>query len=156
MKRFHVHVAVSNLEQSIRFYETLFGAPPTVTKDDYAKWMLDDPRVNFAISARDTNATHGVDHLGIQVDDERELATIDARLKDAEQAVLNQTDAQCCYANSDKAWSTDPSGLSWETFHTHGEITTYGADSVKQVSGGACCAPSPARVEAKAGSSCCA
>ncbi len=156
MKRFHVHVAVSDLAQSIRFYETLFGVPPTVTKDDYAKWMLDDPRVNFAISSHTDNPALGVDHLGIQVDDERELAAIDARLKDAEQTVLNQTAAQCCYAESDKAWSTDPSGLSWETFHTHGEITTYGTDSVRQASGNACCAPLPARAEAKAGSSCCA
>jgi catechol 2,3-dioxygenase-like lactoylglutathione lyase family enzyme len=155
MKRFHVHVAVSDLSQSIRFYETLFGVPPTVTKDDYAKWMLDDPRVNFAISARSTNVAEGVDHLGIQVDDQRELAAIDGRLKDAEQAVRNQTDAQCCYARSDKAWSTDPSGLSWETFRTHGEITTYGTDLAARPSGSACCAPKAAREEAGAESSCC-
>ena len=155
MKRFHVHVAVSDLRQSIRFYETLFGVPPTVAKADYAKWMLDDPRVNFAISSRSTNAAEGVDHLGIQVDDERELAAIDGRLRDAEQAVQTQTDAQCCYARSDKAWSTDPSGLSWETFRTHGEITTYGTDLATRPTAKACCVPAPAQNETVAASSCC-
>jgi len=154
MKRVHVHVAVSDLDQSIRFYETLFGASPNIVKNDYAKWMLDDPRVNFAISMRDANAAQGVDHLGIQVDDERELAAIDARLKEAEQAVLNQLEAQCCYARSDKAWSTDPAGVSWETFHTHGEITTYGSDRAI-AAGAACCATPSARAEVKAESSCC-
>lgn len=155
MKRFHVHVAVSDLDQSIRFYELLFGVPPTVLKDDYAKWMLDDPRVNFAISARTGGLDQGVDHLGIQVDDERDLAAIDARLKQAEQPVRNQVDAQCCYARSDKAWSVDPSGLSWETFHTHGAITTYGGDVAPRPGDGACCAPGPARKEENA-QSCCA
>ena len=155
MKRFHVHVAVSDLAQSVRFYETLFGASPTVVKDDYAKWMLDDPRVNFAISSRSENAAPGVDHLGIQVDDERELAAIDARLKDAEQAVHNQSDAQCCYARSDKAWSTDPSGLAWESFRTHGEITTYGTDLDQRKTASACCAPKAVMAEEKS-SSCCA
>lgn len=158
MKRFHVHVAVSNLDRSIRFYATLFGAPPTVVKPDYAKWMLDDPRVNFAISARAGSAAQGVDHLGIQVDDERELATIDTRLKDAEEAVLNQTDAACCYARSDKAWSVDPAGLSWETFRTHGEITTYGTDLQTRrarETAGACCGPTDSRAKAKSESACC-
>ena len=156
MKRFHVHVAVSDLDQSIRFYATLFGASPTVVKHDYAKWMLDDPRVNFAISARGAVAEHGVDHLGIQVEADDELAEIDMRLKDAEQAVVNQTDASCCYARSDKAWSVDPSGLSWETFRTHGEITTYGTDlKVPPKTRAACCSPSPARVESTTESACC-
>jgi len=155
MKRFHVHVAVNDLSQSVRFYETLFGAPPTIVKDDYAKWMLDDPRVNFAISARGENIGLGVDHLGIQVEDARELAAIDARLKDAEQAVLNQTGAQCCYARSDKAWSTDPSGIAWESFHTLGEISTYGTDLDARNTESACCAPQAARVPEKAASSCC-
>ncbi len=154
MKRFHVHVAVSDLDQSVRFYETLFGAPPTVRKDDYAKWMLDDPRVNFAISARGGAAGQGLDHLGIQVDDERELAAIDARLKEAEQAVLNQVDAQCCYARSDKAWSVDPSGLSWETFRTHGDTTTYGSDLAPKAGASGCCAPKM-QVETQQ-SACCA
>jgi catechol 2,3-dioxygenase-like lactoylglutathione lyase family enzyme len=155
MKRFHVHVAVADLGQSVRFYETLFGAPPTTVRDDYAKWMLDDPRVNFAISSRDENIGLGVDHLGIQVEDARELAAIDARLKDAEQDVRNQADADCCYARSDKAWSTDPSGIAWESFHTHGEITTYGTDLDARKTNGACCAPQAAEAEAKAASSCC-
>jgi len=155
MKRFHVHVAVSDLGQSIRFYRTLFGAPPTIVKHDYAKWMLDDPRVNFAISSRSGNSGEGVDHLGIQVDDARELAAIDGRLKEAELAVANQAGAHCCYARSDKAWSTDPSGISWETFHTTGEITTYGANRATKESGGACCAPSSAVVAAGSESACC-
>jgi catechol 2,3-dioxygenase-like lactoylglutathione lyase family enzyme len=161
MKRFHVHVAVTDLDRSIRFYETLFGAAPTVVKPDYAKWMLDDPRVNFAISARAAEGAQGVDHLGIQVEDERELATIDARLKDAELAVFNQSDAACCYARSDKAWSTDPSGVSWETFRTHGEITVYGTDRAAQApsdgaapAASACCTPKP-RMTAGADTSCC-
>ena len=153
MNRFHVHVAVTDLDQSVRFYETLFGAPPTVRQADYAKWMIEDPRVNFAISSRAENGLPGVDHLGIQVEDEGELAAIDMRLKEAELAVFNQVDAECCYARSDKAWSRDPSGLAWETFHTLGAITTYGTGLAPK--GGACCAPSPARGEAKAGSSCC-
>jgi catechol 2,3-dioxygenase-like lactoylglutathione lyase family enzyme len=158
MKRFHVHVAVRDIDESIRFYATLFGVPPTVAKGDYAKWMLDDPRVNFAISARDASASaaHGVDHLGIQVEGEGELAEIDARLKDAEQAVLNQADAACCYARSDKAWSVDPTGVLWETFRTHGAITTYGTDlQVRANEGAACCGPSPAHVTEKAEPSCC-
>jgi hypothetical protein len=157
MKRFHVHVAVSDLDHSIRFYETLFGVAPTVVESDYAKWMLDDPRVNFAISARAGNAAQGVDHLGIQVEDEHELTAIDARLNQAEQAVLNQTDAQCCYARSDKAWSVDPSGISWETFRTLGAITTYGTDlqSRPEATKGACCSPSPARAQVASESACC-
>ncbi|MEJ0067626.1 MAG: ArsI/CadI family heavy metal resistance metalloenzyme [Pseudomonadota bacterium] len=125
MKRLHVHVAVDDLTQSIGFYSTLFAMAPTVLKPDYAKWMLEDPRVNFAISAR-AGVKLGLDHLGIQVDDDDELAEIGARLKAADKPVLEQGATTCCYAKSDKAWVLDPQGLSWETFLTHGESTVYG------------------------------
>ena len=127
MQRLHVHVAVTDLEASMRYYTTLFGTGPAVRKQDYAKWMLEDPRVNFAISARSRSA--GVDHLGIQVDEPSELAAITARLRSAEQGLRQETDAHCCYARSDKTWSTDPQGIRWESFHTHGEITRYGLDA---------------------------
>ena len=126
MKRFHVHVGVDDLAASIRFYANLFGAPPTVTKDDYAKWMLDDPRVNFAIS--DRAAAPGLDHLGIQVGSGEDLSVLAARLKAAGEVTLDQTATTCCYAKSDKSWVNDPSGLRWETFHTTGEAVTYGED----------------------------
>jgi catechol 2,3-dioxygenase-like lactoylglutathione lyase family enzyme len=129
MKRFHVHVAVEDLAQSVRFYAALFAAEPTVLKPDYAKWMLDDPRVNFAISQR--NAKPGMDHLGIQVEDETELAEVYARLKQAERPTLEQKSATCCYAKSDKQWISDPQGVVWETFLTHGSATVYGGDSVR-------------------------
>ena len=149
MKRLHVHVGVADLDQSIRFYSTLFGAEPTVTKPDYAKWMLEDPRVNFAISHRPGAAK--LDHLGIQADSTDELNEIAERLKSAEQAVFEQKDASCCYAKSDKAWVADPTGISWETFHTSGAITTYGEDRAQtatnvaveaaEPAASACCAP---------------
>lgn len=138
MKRLHVHVKVSDLDQSIRFYSTLFGIAPGVTKGDYAKWMLEDPRVNFAISTRGAEA--GLDHLGIQVEDDAELAEIAARLKEAGRPVLEQEATTCCYAQSDKAWVADPQGIAWETFRSFGESTVYG-DSVDRaaVETGACC-----------------
>lgn len=126
MKRLHVHVAVEDLERSIGFYSALFGSAPTVSKPDYAKWMLDDPRVNFAISDRAVAA--GVDHLGIQTDTGEELAELAGRLKAAGETTADQPGASCCYARSDKSWVSDPSGLRWETFHTLGEATTYGED----------------------------
>lgn len=126
MKRLHLHVSVPDLSQSIAFYETLFGERPSVVKDDYAKWMLDDPKVNFAISTRGGDA--GLDHVGVQVDSRAELDALSARLKAAGQATLDQEAAACCYARSDKSWVEDPAGLRWETFFTHGEITEYGAD----------------------------
>lgn len=135
MKRLHVHVAVRDLGESIRFYSTLFGSEPNVRKEDYAKWMLEDPRVNFAISAR--GRTPGVDHLGIQVEQPAELAEITHRLRAAESAIREEADAHCCYARSDKTWSTDPSGIRWESFRTHGEITAYGLD--QSASGAAAC-----------------
>jgi catechol 2,3-dioxygenase-like lactoylglutathione lyase family enzyme len=125
MKRLHVHVAVDNLEQSIGFYSTLFAAEPSVTKSDYAKWMLDDPKVNFAISAR---GARGIDHLGIQVETDAELRELAGRLKAAGETTRDQDAATCCYAQSNKAWVNDPSGIRWETFFTFGEATSYGED----------------------------
>ena len=124
MKRFHVHVAVDNLQDSIRFYSSVFGAPPTVVKDDYAKWMLDDPRVNFAISHR--GARTGLDHLGLQVDSDAELKGMRQNLIAAQAPVLEENDKACCYAKSDKYWITDPQGIAWETFHTLGSVPLYG------------------------------
>jgi catechol 2,3-dioxygenase-like lactoylglutathione lyase family enzyme len=126
MKRLHLHVAVEDLDKSIGFYSTLFGAPPVVTKDDYAKWMLEDPRVNFAISER--GRTGGVDHVGIQVDSPEELSELATRLKAAGETTFDQEATTCCYAKSDKAWVTDPSGVRWETFFTFGDASFYGED----------------------------
>lgn len=143
MKRLHVHVAVDDLAQSMGFYSTLFGAEPSVVKSDYAKWMLDDPRVNFAISSRGRAA--GLDHLGIQAHESAELDEISGRLKAAGAETLDEAATTCCYAQSDKTWVTDPSGIRWETFHTFGESTVYGddlaADAAKTAE--ACCAPAP-------------
>ncbi|HWA88688.1 MAG TPA: ArsI/CadI family heavy metal resistance metalloenzyme [Rhizomicrobium sp.] len=127
MKRLHVHVAVDDLETSIGFYSTLFAAPPSVIKPDYAKWMLDDPTVNFAISARGGRAS-GIDHLGIQVESDGELRELAGRLKAAGETTRDQEAATCCYAQSNKAWVGDPSGIRWETFYTFGEATAYGED----------------------------
>ena len=126
MKRLHVHVAVHDIQQSIRFYSALFAAQPTVTKHDYAKWMLDDPRVNFAISTRGRKA--GLDHLGIQAENGEELEEIGTRLAQADVSVLPQKDASCCYAKSDKYWTIDPQGIAWESFHTLGTVPVYGED----------------------------
>jgi hypothetical protein len=127
MKRLHVHVAVDDLTQAIRFYSTLFASTPTVIKDDYAKWMLDDPRVNFAISMRGRKA--GLDHLGIEVENADELQEVYGRLRDAERPVLEVGKTICCYAKSEKAWIDDPAGISWEAFHTTGESTFFGHSS---------------------------
>ena len=123
MKRLHVHVGVADLEKSIGFYSNLFAAEPTVVKSDYAKWMLDDPRVNFAISQRENG---GVRHLGIQVETAEELDEVYARLKAADAPVFEEGKTTCCYAKSEKSWITDPQGVAWETFLTTGEATTYG------------------------------
>jgi catechol 2,3-dioxygenase-like lactoylglutathione lyase family enzyme len=124
MKRLHVHVGVSDLDASIRFYATLFGHAPTVVKPDYAKWMLDDPRVNFAISlGRDEP---GLSHLGIQAETADELADVSGRLAAAGRPVLAEGATTCCYAKSEKSWISDPDGVVWEAFHTTGEATTYG------------------------------
>ncbi|TAL72153.1 MAG: glyoxalase/bleomycin resistance/dioxygenase family protein [Rhodanobacter sp.] len=141
MKRFHVHVNVNDLDASIRFYSTLFGSAPTVHKPDYAKWMLEDPRVNFAISQRGRAA--GVDHLGMQAEDGAELEAIGARLMAADAVSLAEPDTTCCYAHSDKYWAEDPQGVRWETFHTHGEATTYSVPAAAADAAGsaACCGP---------------
>jgi hypothetical protein len=141
VKRLHVHVAVESVEKSVEFYSVLFAAPPTVRKADYAKWMLDDPRVNFAISARGRSA--GVDHLGIQVEAGEELNQVAQRLQAAGKPLFDQGPATCCYARSEKAWVLDPSGISWETFHTVGESTSYGEESagVDPGASGPCCRP---------------
>ena len=142
MKRLHMHVSVEDLGQSIGFYSTLFGQGPSVAKPDYAKWMLDDPKVNFAISARGSDA--GLDHVGIQVDSEAELRELAGRLKAAGETTRDQEAASCCYARSHKSWITDPSGLRWETFFTFGEATAYGEDDVpSDTPKAACCAPRP-------------
>jgi arsenite methyltransferase len=143
MKRLHVHVSVDDLAQSTRFYSTLFAAEPTVVKDDYVKWMLDDPRVNFAISMRAGRAA-GISHLGIQAEDEAELAEVYDRLARAERPIVEAKATTCCYAESDKQWIADPQGVPWETFLTYGESTVYGEGSLeklKEVSEAACCAP---------------
>jgi len=126
MKRLHLHVGVSDLGRSIDFYATLFGARPAVVKADYAKWVLDDPRVNFAISTR--AAAPGIDHVGIQAESPTELAEIAGRLKAAGEQTFDQIATTCCYAQSDKTWVHDPSGVRWETFFTFGEAVTYGED----------------------------
>ena len=126
MKRFHVHVGVRDLQQSIRFYSAMFAAAPTVRKPDYAKWMLDDPRVNFAISTRAEKA--GLDHLGIQAEDDAELEEIGSRLAQADVSLLPQKGATCCYAKSDKYWTLDPQGIAWESFHSLDSVPVYGED----------------------------
>jgi len=123
MKRFHIHVSVDNIEQSVRFYSTLFGAVPAKREPDYAKWMLEDPRINFAISSRGAKA--GIDHIGLQVDSAEELAGLRAQLEAADAAVVDEAGASCCYARSDKHWVTDPAGIPWESFHTLGDIPTF-------------------------------
>ena len=137
MKRFHVHVAVPDLQAAIRFYSTLFASAPAVVKDDYAKWMLDDPRVNFAISRR--GGTIGINHLGFQVDDAAELDEMHSRVQAADADILEEKNVSCCYARSDKYWTTDPAGVPWESFQSLGTIPFYG-DS-KQERGEACCSP---------------
>jgi catechol 2,3-dioxygenase-like lactoylglutathione lyase family enzyme len=161
MKRLHIHVAVEDLAESVRFYSALFAAAPTVAKPDYAKWMLDDPRVNFAISAR--GGASGVQHLGIQVEDAAELAEVFGRLAAAGRPVLEEAGATCCYARSEKQWVSDPQGVPWETFLTHGESTVYGDGGalgrLAAVGGGgdasACCAPAAAERAPEAAAACC-
>lgn len=152
MKRFHVHVAVDNLADNIRFYSTLFGSEPTVAKDDYAKWMLDDPRINFAISSR--GAAAGVNHLGFQLDSDDELHAMHDQLLAADSGMVTETGGNCCYAKSDKYWTTDPQGIAWETFHSLGSIPVFGGSDealgeTTTAPGSAsgkseCCAPSQA------------
>ena len=158
MKRFHVHVSVQDLPASIRFYRILFGAEPAVTKPDYAKWMLDDLRMNFAISTG--RQPVGVNHLGLQVDTDEELRGMRAQLEAADARVIEENEQPCCYAKSDKYWVTDPGGIAWETFHTLGSIPVYGEDtavfdhgaSTIPATGSRCCVPAPG---AQPAASCC-
>ena len=144
MKRLHVHVSVKDLHASVRFYSQLFATAPIVHKSDYAKWMLEDPRVNFAISQRDGRP--GVQHLGIQVENRTELAEVYERLRRAERPVIEEGETTCCYAHSEKSWIDDPQGVQWETFLTTGESTVYGTDEIRpkaeKEASAACCAPS--------------
>lgn len=158
MKRMHVHVGVENLDASIRFYSTLFGADPAVIKRDYAKWMLDDPRVNFAISAGH-HAIKGIEHLGIQVESADELTEVYERLKAADRPVLEEGATTCCYAKSEKSWIADPDGVVWETFLTNGEATVYGDSPTLtaaslNASQDTCCAPALAP-QPERGQGCC-
>ena len=161
MKRFHVHVAVRNLDDSVRFYSTIFGAAPSVQKPDYAKWMLDDPRINFAISER--GGQHGVNHLGFQVDDDAELEQIHGRLDAAGAEVIAEHGVSCCYARSDKYWISDPQGVAWESFRSLGSVPFYGDEGKAPASAAAetaiaaagCCAPANAKAAAGTKTSCC-
>jgi catechol-2,3-dioxygenase len=142
MKRLHVHLSVADLDDSVRFYSTLFAAQPTVQKSDYAKWMLEDPRVNFAISKREK--VTGVRHLGIQVEDSAELAEVFERIEHTQRPVLNEGKTTCCYAKSEKSWVEDPQGVQWETFLTTGESTSYGSDAIEGMRSKPCCEPTKA------------
>ncbi len=164
MKRFHVHVHVEDLERSVAFYSKLFAASPARLEVDYAKWMLDDPRINFAISTR--GSEKGVDHLGIQADDAAELAELKARAKAADMALFDQGEVKCCYAHSDKYWVTDPQGVAWEHFHTLGNVPVFGERIDKSAAdASACCASQdaaacgtsgkPVGVAVRSASSCC-
>ncbi len=163
MKRFHVHLSVSHLEDSIRFYSGLFGMPPSVVKDDYAKWMLDDPRVNFAVSTRN-GAVTGLNHLGLQAESNDELAQVRERFEATQSETVAETGAHCCYAVSNKHWVQDPEGIPWEAFHTLDSIPVWGASSVESADEDACCTPPTAKSEARratiainpARSACCA
>jgi catechol 2,3-dioxygenase-like lactoylglutathione lyase family enzyme len=159
MKRFHVNLSVEDLAASIRFYTDLFATEPTIRKDDYARWMLEDPRINFAISRRGHSI--GVNHLGFQVDSADELTAMRAQLIRADHAVVEQIAATCCYAKSDKYWVTDPAGIPWESFHTLDSIPIYGVDMspksdaccvpLSAITDGRCCTPAPSST-----SGCCA
>jgi catechol 2,3-dioxygenase-like lactoylglutathione lyase family enzyme len=158
MKRFHVHLHVDNLDKSIGFYSKLFAAEPARRETDYAKWMLQDPPVNFAISTR--GAVTGIDHLGIQTDDAEELGELKARAAAADLALLDQGETTCCYARSDKHWITDPQGVAWEHFHTLGDIPVFHEKAAPTADAGtACCTPrqsaaKPVGIAVKS-SSCC-
>ncbi len=161
MKRFHVHVAVKELEESIRFYSAMFGSNPTVVKPDYAKWMLEDPRVNFAISQR--SQTPGVNHLGLQAESEAELEAIHANLQQADGAIVAEKGIHCCYAKSDKYWVTDPQGVAWESFRSLGNVPLYGeedhtpADACGSGEATGCCVPAADAEPPKAkATGCCA
>lgn len=160
MKRFHMHVGVTDLDASIAFCTHLFGAAPSVVKGDYAKWMLEDPRINFAISMRE-GAAKGIEHVGLQVEDESELAEVYARLKAADRPVLEEGATTCCYARSEMSWIAEPDGVVWEAFLTNGGSTTYGGSpDLQQLANagaatGACCVPRSVTTAPAASSGCC-
>jgi catechol 2,3-dioxygenase-like lactoylglutathione lyase family enzyme len=161
MKRFHVHVSVPDLDASIRFYSTLFGTEPAVVKGDYAKWMLEDPRVNFAISQRGGKA--GLNHLGLQTDSDEELELLNGQLQQADLSTHAEKETACCYARSNKYWVTDPTGIAWETFHTLAEVPTFNGEgeTASASTAAACCAPEApsarlaSRIPVKAAAGCC-
>jgi catechol 2,3-dioxygenase-like lactoylglutathione lyase family enzyme len=159
MKRFHVHVGVRDLDASIRFYSALFGAQPAVRKPDYAKWMVEDPRINFAISQRGDDRRVGVNHLGLQVDSDEELEALRAQAAQADLAAAAEKGVNCCYAKSDKYWYTDPTGVPWETYHSLGQVEFFGDEHVADGSQqAACCAPAAAptsKTERPRGARCC-
>jgi predicted enzyme related to lactoylglutathione lyase len=158
MKRFHVHVSVQDLESAVKFYSSLFGVAPTVQQPDYAKWMLEDPRVNFAISSR--GAPAGVNHLGLQVESADELSALRGQLQAADAGLLEQAQQACCYAQSDKYWVTDPAGVAWEGFHTLASIPTFSGQE-SATSNSSCCVPASVPLSAlkkrskASGSQCC-
>lgn len=157
MKRFHVHMHVDDLGKSIGFYSKLFAAEPTRVESDYAKWMLEDPRINFAISTRGSQA--GIDHLGFQTDDADELAALKARAEAADMALLDEGQTTCCYARSEKHWVTDPQGIAWEHFHTLDNIPVFREAAAQEPAASACCTPTPRGkpigIPVKSQSSCC-
>jgi len=157
MKRFHVHVHVDDFARSVAFYSKLFAAEPARLEQDYAKWMLEDPRVNFAISTR--GGASGVDHLGFQTDDAAELSELKARAQAADMAVLDEGETSCCYAQSEKHWVTDPQGVAWEHFHTLANIPVFSEKAAEPADSSACCTPAPrgrpVGIPVKSGSSCC-
>ena len=154
MKRFHVHVSVTNLKESIGFYSAMFGAPPFVEKPDYAKWMLDDPRLNFAISQRGHEI--GVNHLGFQVDSDDELVQLRRNVEAAGLSALDQAETPCCYATSNKHWVQDPQGIAWETFHTLSSIPVFGEDNAPVANvDGACCVPDQVLKASGSDAACC-
>ena len=146
MSRFHIHIAVDDLQRSVEFYSAVFGDQPSVLKDDYAKWALDNPNLNFAISTR--GRKHGLDHIGLQAEDDAELQAIRQRLEAAGIQGQAQEATTCCYAQSDKYWVQDPAGIAWETFHSLASVPTFG-EQTEAKSSSACCAPSLSK------SSCC-
>ncbi len=148
MKRFHVHLHVTNLDKSIGFYSKLFASEPTRIEGDYAKWMLEDPPLNFAISTRGAQA--GINHLGIQTDDPAELAAMRARAEAADLALFDEGETTCCYARSEKHWVTDPQGIAWEHFHTLGSIPVFSESAAQAPVASACCAPADAPASAAA------
>jgi catechol 2,3-dioxygenase-like lactoylglutathione lyase family enzyme len=153
MKRLHVNISVSDLDSSVGFYNALFDAEPTVLKEDYAKWMLDDPRVNFAITTR--GERKGLDHLGIQVENDAELGEVYSRLKTAGAPMIEEGTTTCCYAKSEKSWIFDPDSIAWETFLTLGESPVYGIDIIKNADPESACCGRPQQEKSQSGSSCC-